>query len=66
MLLTAKAPNPSLDDLKFVFTAVQRVARRLKRDIGRNLFDTRPFGELAYVAAEAASQRLFRARGGAA
>jgi hypothetical protein len=59
--LDREGPKPSLDDLKFIFTAVQRVAGNLKRDIGPNLFDTRPFGELAYVAAEAASRRVLHA-----
>jgi hypothetical protein len=48
--------KPTLRQLELVFTAVQRVARRLKRDLGRDLFDARPFGELSYAALEAASR----------
>ena len=44
--LDREGPKPSLSDLKFVFAAVEKVARKLKREIGRDLFDTRPFGEL--------------------
>jgi len=48
--------KPSLRDLQAVFTAVEQVARELKRDLGRDLFDARPFGELSYAAAQAAAQ----------
>jgi hypothetical protein len=57
--LDREGPKPSLEDLRFILTAVERVARKLKRDIGSNLFDTRPFGELSYVANQAA--RLLQA-----
>jgi len=48
--------KPSLHELQAIFKAVETVARRLKRDLGRDLFDARPFGELSYVAAQAASR----------
>jgi hypothetical protein len=48
--------KPSLRQLRLVFKAVQKVARRLKRDSGRDLFDARPFSELSFVASDAASR----------
>lgn len=50
--------KPSLRDLRRVFAAVQTVAQKIKRNLGRDLFDTRPFGELSYVAAQSASEVL--------
>jgi len=54
--LDREGRKPSLPDLHVIFGAVERVARRLKRDLGRDLFDARPFGELSYAAGQAASQ----------
>ena len=48
--------KPSLQQLQAIFAAVEKVARQLKRNLGRDLFDARPFGELSYVAAQAAAQ----------
>lgn len=50
--------KPSLRELQAIFSAVDAVARRLKRELGRDLFDARPFGELSYVAVETASRLL--------
>jgi hypothetical protein len=48
--------KPSLQELQAIFAAVEKVARQLKRNLGRDLFDARPFGELSYVAAQAAAR----------
>lgn len=50
--------KPSFRELQTIFAAVEQVARQLKRDVGRDLFDARPFGELSYVAVRAASRLL--------
>ena len=50
--------KPSLRELQAIFSAVDAVARRLKRELGGDLFDARPFGELSYVAVETASRLL--------
>lgn len=55
-VLDREERRPSLQELETIFSAVQVVARRLKRSLGRNLFGARPFGELSYAAAQAASQ----------
>ena len=48
--------KPTLRDLQAILSAVENVARKLKLEFGRDLFDTRPFGELCYAAAQAASR----------
>jgi hypothetical protein len=48
--------KPSLQELQGIFSAVEKFARQLKRNLGRDLFDARPFGELSYVAAQAAAR----------
>lgn len=58
--------KPSLRELAAILGAVEKVARRLKRQFGRDLFDARPFRELSYVAVEAASRVLGIHSGGAA
>ncbi len=50
--------KPSLGELQTIFEAVQKVARKLKREMGGDLFDTRPFGELSYVAVQTAAEVL--------
>lgn len=56
--LDREGRKPTFHELQTIFAAVERVARGLKRNLGRDLFDTRPFGELSYVAAQAASGLL--------
>lgn len=48
--------RPSLRELHAIFSAVEKVARQMKRQLGQDLFDARPFGELSYAAAQAASR----------
>lgn len=56
--LDREGRKPSFRELQTIFAAVQRVARQLKRNLGRDLFDARPFGELSYVAAQATAKLL--------
>lgn len=42
--------KPSLRDLEAVLKSVEEVARRLKRELGGDLFAARPFRELSYAA----------------
>lgn len=58
-VLSREGPKPSYQDLIGIYTAVAKVARTLKRDF--NLFDTRPFGELSYVAVETAERLVAKA-----
>jgi hypothetical protein len=37
---------------------VEKMARRIKKDYSDDLFDTRPFADLAYVASEAAHANI--------
>lgn len=46
--------QPTLANLLAIYSDVERMARRIKRDYSDDLFDTRPFADLAYVANEAA------------
>ena len=46
--------RPTMDNLMTVYQAVAKVARRIKRTYSRNLFDTRPFDELRYIATQSA------------
>jgi hypothetical protein len=48
--------TPSLRDLEAVLIAVEEVARRLKRELGGDLFATRPFRVLSYAAVQAAAR----------
>jgi hypothetical protein len=52
--LDREGSKPSLSDLKAVFVAVEKGARAIKRDFSKDLFDTRPFGELSYIAVQEA------------
>lgn len=46
--------QPTLANLRSIYGDVERMARRIKKDYSHDLFDTRPFADLAYVANEAA------------
>jgi hypothetical protein len=50
--------QPTLENLLSIYGDVERMARRLKREYSNDLFDTRPFAELAYVASEAAQLHI--------
>jgi len=50
--------QPTLANLKSIYGDVERMARRIKRDYSNDLFDTRPFADLAYVANEAAQLHI--------
>lgn len=60
-VMDREGPTPSLQDLRFILAAVEKVASKLKRAVGGSLFDTRPFGELSYVTAQAAARRVLGA-----
>ena len=46
--------QPTLANLLNVYREVERMARRIKSQYTNDLFDTRPFADLAYVANDAA------------
>jgi hypothetical protein len=46
--------QPTLANLLAIYAVVEDMGRRIKRDYSADLFDTRPFADLAYVANEAA------------
>lgn len=46
--------QPTFANLLAIYAEVEKVARRIKRDYSNDLFDTRPFADLVYVANEAA------------
>jgi len=50
--------RPTLDNLMTVYQAVAKVARRIKRTYSHDLFDTRPFDELRFIAAQAAKETV--------
>jgi hypothetical protein len=50
--------RPTLDNLMTIYEAVAKVARRIKRTYSRDLFDTRPFDELRFVATETAKDNV--------
>jgi hypothetical protein len=52
--LARQTHQPTLANLVAIYADVERMARRIKRNYSNDLFDTRPFAELAYVASEAA------------
>lgn len=47
--------QPTLANLVSIYRDVARMAQRIKADYSNDLFDTRPFADLAYVARQAAS-----------
>jgi hypothetical protein len=52
--LARQTHQPTLANLLHIYRDVEKVARRIKREYSNDLFDTRPFADLAYVATEAA------------
>jgi hypothetical protein len=46
--------QPTFANLAAIYTVVEKTARRIKREYSNDLFDTRPFADLAYSASEAA------------
>ena len=46
--------QPTLTNLLNIYREAERMADRIKADYSNDLFDPRPFAELAYVANEAA------------
>ena len=52
--LARQEHRPTLADLLEIYREVEKVARRIKRGYSNDLFDTRPFKELALAASEAA------------
>lgn len=52
--LARQKHQPTLANLLHIYRDVEKVARRIKREYSNDLFDTRPFADLAYVAIEAA------------
>jgi hypothetical protein len=46
--------QPTLSNLLAIYEDVARMAKRIKADYSNDIFDTRPFADLAYVANEAA------------
>ncbi|HEX6084526.1 MAG TPA: hypothetical protein VF266_08365 [Thermoanaerobaculia bacterium] len=52
--LARERHQPTLSNLLDVYARVEQMARDIKRDYSRDLFDSRPFADLVYVASEAA------------
>ena len=50
--------QPSLANLLDIYRDVEKMARRIKREYSNDLFDTRPFADLAYVANDAAYRHI--------
>jgi hypothetical protein len=50
--------RPTLPDLVTVYQAVEEAAREIKRTYSRDLFDTRPFDDLRYVAQKTAKRTI--------
>jgi len=50
--------QPTLANLLAIYAVVEKTARRIKKEYSNDLFDTRPFADLAYVANEAAQANI--------
>lgn len=50
--------QPSLANLLAIYRDVEKMGRRIKREYSNDLFDTRPFADLAYVANDAAHRHI--------
>jgi hypothetical protein len=50
--------QPSLANLLAIYHDVEKMAQRIKREYSNDLFDTRPFADLAYVANDAAHRHI--------
>jgi ABC-type maltose transport system permease subunit len=46
--------QPTFANLLAIYAVVEKMGRQIKRDYSKDLFDTRPFADLAYAANEAA------------
>ncbi len=56
--LARQKHQPTFSNLVAIYEVVEKMARRIKRDYSNDLFDTRPFADLAYVASEAAQLHI--------
>ena len=56
--LARQKHQPTLANLLAIYSVVEKMARSIKRDYSNDLFDTRPFADLAYVASEAAQLHI--------
>lgn len=61
--LARQEHRPTLAGLLQIYGEVERVARRIKRKYSNDLFETRPFTELAVAASDAAIQFIPSLRG---
>ena len=52
--LAREKNQPTLENLLKIYGDVERMARKIKGEYSNDLFDTRPFSELAYVASASA------------
>jgi len=50
--------RPTLANLMTIYRAVETLARKIKRTYSRDLFDTRPFDELRFVAQQKAKETV--------
>lgn len=50
--------QPTFANLLTIYAVVENEGRQIKRDYSNDLFDTRPFADLAYVASEAARRNI--------
>ena len=48
--LTREKHQPTLGNLLKIYADVEKMARKIKADYSDDLFETRPFDELAFVA----------------
>lgn len=56
--LGRRTDRPTFANLLEIYREVERMARRIKHDYFDDLFDTRPFADLAFVASEAAQRHI--------
>lgn len=50
--------QPSFANLLAIYRDVETAARRIKREYSNDLFDTKPFADLAYAASDAAHRYI--------
>jgi len=56
--LARETYQPTLKNLLEIYCDLERMARKIKAEYSDDLFETRPFGELAYVANESAHRHI--------
>src|SRR5581483_1839275 len=56
--LAREKHQPTLENLLQIYRDVERMARKIKGDYSDDLFETRPFSDLALVANEAAHRHI--------